>query len=181
MEPEFYTGLHHEDFVSVDHERFTLEPGKQIGRDEYVASVFDKEEYGVEISASGEVIAVRGDDLCLVLNTFEIDGSVMERLVVVRTDDSRIVRTDWYDYTDLVGALDELDDQWAATGGCTAYADISKRLRRPSPIAISPAYRACLSDDFVWTDHRPLGLGEMSADENAESLRLMFDAERTEQ
>ncbi|HSM67012.1 MAG TPA: tetratricopeptide repeat protein, partial [Ilumatobacteraceae bacterium] len=28
-EPEFYTGLHHEDFVSVDHERFTLEPGRQ--------------------------------------------------------------------------------------------------------------------------------------------------------
>jgi hypothetical protein len=37
-----YSDLHHPDFVSVDHERFTLEPGKQIGREEYVASVFDK-------------------------------------------------------------------------------------------------------------------------------------------
>ncbi len=172
-----YTDLHHPDFVSVDHERFTLEPGKQIGRDKYVASVFDKEEYGVEISAHGEVIAVRGEDLCLVLNTFEIDGSVMERLVVVRTDESRIVRTDWYDYTDLVGALDELDDQWVATGGPATVADLVKRLRRALAERDLVAYRACLSDDYVSVDHRPLGLDRLTADEHTESLRPIFGAD----
>ena len=178
MEPEFYTGLHHEDFVSVDHERFTLEPGKLIGREEYVASVFDKEEYGVEISARGEVIAVRGDDLCLVLNTFEIDGSVMERLVVVRTDDSRIVRTDWYDYTDLFGALDELDGQWVATGGPAATLDLLKRIRRAWVRRDLDAYRACLADDYVSIDHRPLGIGRFDADEHVESVRPMLGLER---
>ena len=173
-----YTDLHHPDFVSVDHERFTLEPGKQIGRDEYVASVFDKEEYGVEISARGEVVAVRGDDLCLVLNTFEIDGNVMERLVVVRTDESRIARTDWYDYTDLVGALDELDDQWVATGGPASVADLVKRVRRALAEGDLAAYRACLSDDFASIDHRPFGLGLRTEDDYVESLGTIFGADR---
>ncbi len=161
--------------MSVDHERFTLEPGKRIGRDEYVASVFETWEYGVEINANAEVVALRGDDLCLVLNTFEIDGNVMERLVVVRTDESRIVRTDWYDYTDLTGALDELDDQWAATGGPLAYVDISKRIDGRWRIATS--MRTALVSpmtSFGSTTVR-LGLGEMSADEHAESIRPMFD------
>ena len=68
-------------------------------------------------------------------------------------------------------ALDELDRQWAESGGPAAYLAVRRRLADAVRAGDATAARAVLADDFTSVDHRRLGLGTRNADEWFESVR----------
>ena len=161
------------EFVAIA--RYRLNVGQELGPEDFAGNMFAQRALGETVRVDLELVACRADDLCLVRFVQFIDEYEQPFLLVIQTTGGRIAQLTMYDDMDLLGALDELDDQWVAMGGPAAYVDFSKRDRRAIADRDRVAYRACLSDDFVWTDYRRLGLGVMSADEFVESLEGWFE------
>jgi hypothetical protein len=109
----------------------------------------------------GEPVAVRGDDLVLYRWTISDDaGFATSGYDVAELDGSgRIARLVTFDDDDFGGALEELDERYAARRPpaaevqvLAAYAALARR--------VWDAFRAYLADDLVVVDRRRLGFPE---------------------
>ena len=163
---EAFVGLLSEHLETIDHERFSLAHGVTRNLDEYVALIFDRHDLLAGSTTTGRPVAIRDDDLCLLATTRTTDGYVIERLVVLETRGGRIVRFDWFDADDLVGALDELDRRWVARGGPAEEVRLAIAWRNAQHAGDIEAARHVLSPDFVMTDHCRLGVGRLGIDDH---------------
>jgi class 3 adenylate cyclase/ketosteroid isomerase-like protein/tetratricopeptide (TPR) repeat protein len=121
-----------------------------------------------------EIIAVRGEHLCLVLVDRWLHGDLVRVPIVVETDDDRIIHMVWFDDDQLIDAQLELDGRWFEAIGYAGrwWEPIRMVLYDPHPDAMFEY----LAPDFEYVDHRPL----MFPSGDAEQLRsnihsLQFD------
>ncbi len=135
-------------------------------------TVDDSEDFSVNAAGIYEVfgvvrpepIAVRGDRLALIrLHCGEPPAFTMQLLSVYELDGaSRIVRESDFDEDQLDAAFDELDERWISGEG----ADHEYMIRRMGDFRTASAHRdwsaqeALVAEDFVFVDHRPIGLPE---------------------
>jgi class 3 adenylate cyclase len=101
-----------------------------------------------------DLVAVRGEHLCLVLVDGWYDDANLRSCLLVETDEQRVTHMVWFDDDQLREAQLELDRRWMASIG---YADhwfetIRLTLYDPHPDAMFDY----LAPDFQYIDHRPL-------------------------
>jgi hypothetical protein len=104
-----YEGFHTEDFCSISHERLAPTDNLTLNRREYLDATRALLALGDTRSFVPDLLATRGDHLCLMRSTTQIDDGLVERVVVVSTRDGQINRLAWYEPADLDEALEELD------------------------------------------------------------------------
>jgi hypothetical protein len=131
---------------------FHLRP--EIDRVELADTLFFNRSFGTRHRIDSELIAVRGEDLCLARVNVSIDDDLLVHLVVVRSADGRVDRMFGFDDTQLGEALRELDRQYGATVGLsdTSVEGLEVFLSLDSE-RIAP----WLHPDFRFRDHRGIG------------------------
>ena len=125
-----------------------------------------------------ELIAVRGEELCLAYNVLNNGPDERRSVVLIRSDGEVGLSVDYYDEDQLGEALDELDRQWVDLGGPTQIVDVWRRFRHVMANFDPDALRECLSEDFVDVDHRRVGMGERNVDEYVKSAPGDVSGER---
>ena len=80
-----------------------------------------------DVAASVELIAVRGEELCLAYNVLNNGPDERRSVVLIRSDGEVGLSVDYYDEDQLGEALDELDRQWVDLGGPTQIVDVRRR------------------------------------------------------
>lgn len=153
------------DIVRVDHRSMVAAP-EAIGYEAFTESVRSLAAVGYT-STSFEPIAVRGERLCLGVNSYRNDqGFATAQLALVEIDaDGRMVFIGNYDETDLLEALEELEARYRADEGAEHAemldfgATVSRAMRRRN--GNNDAVRALMAPDFTLVDHRTLGYGEI--------------------
>jgi hypothetical protein len=133
----------------------------EIDKFETADTLFVNRSLGATHRSETELVALRGDDLCLVRVHIVIDDNVQAHLVVVRMAQDRVDRVFAFDDTQLREALQELDRQYAAALGLSEAAleglDVLWSLD-PQRIA------SWLHPDFRFRDHRGIGWPDMDRD-----------------
>ncbi|HSM67498.1 MAG TPA: hypothetical protein VK860_14420 [Ilumatobacteraceae bacterium] len=118
-----------------------------------------------------ELIAVRADRFCLTQFTgTDPKGRAVDRLVVSDVVHGRVERSTTFEPDDLVAALRELDDEYAADMDEPEFMNWTRRMADAFDHGSFEDLRALVTDDFQSTDHRSLGLGPRTADEWATSI-----------
>lgn len=118
-----------------------------------------------------ELIAVRADRFCLTRFTgTDPKGRAVDRIVVSDVVHGRVERSTTFEPDDLVAALLELDDQYAADMDEPEFLDWTRRMADAFDHGSFEDLRALVTDDFQSIDHRSLGLGPRTADEWATSI-----------
>jgi hypothetical protein len=118
-----------------------------------------------------ELIAVRADRFCLTRFTgTDPKGRAVDRLVVSDVVHGRVERSTTFEPDDLVAALRELDDEYAADMDEPEFMNWTRRMADAFDHGSFEDLRALVTDDFQSIDHRSLGLGPRTADEWATSI-----------
>lgn len=133
--------LLHPDFVDTAHYR--MSSGEQLDRDRFIDLHFDPIESAGHWHDRIELVAWRGDHLCLAHVMMVFDDNEIEFQVVVRTSDDAIVSMDRFDPDQLDDALDELDRRWVARTPRAAP-------DAPSPVAPSGYRRSIAAIEAAW-------------------------------
>ena len=121
------------------------------------------------------LVAIRGDDLALIAMVFQDGNSTTTMYTVSQVRDGRAVRADTFAEDQLGDALDELDRRWIELGAPAGTVEGVMRVRRTSADGDYAGFRDLLADDFEVDHHgRSTLVGQRSADEFIESLRLLF-------
>jgi hypothetical protein len=118
-------------------------------------AMFDPLVFGPASSNELDLIAVRGDDLCLFRTRATTPlGDVHERLAAAEVHDGRVVRMDVFPHDQLVDSQLELDRRWFESIGYAGrwWQPIRFVLYDPHPDAMFEH----LAPDFEYIDHRPL-------------------------
>jgi hypothetical protein len=156
-----------DDFVATSRERLAPDTAP-LGPDEYVRIV-DELRAGVtrdaESYATYDVLAVRGDNHCLVRPAMTLEGNDVSKLFVVETDDELIRQYVFFDPDALHDALDLLNELWSPDGMDPRHLQVESRYRRTFASGTADDFRALATDDFVFRDHRKLGMGVRGLDE----------------
>ncbi len=153
------------DIVRVDHRSMVAAP-EAVGHEAFTESVRSLAAVGYT-STSFEPIAVRGERLCLGVNTYRNDqGFATAQLALVEIDaEGRMVFIGNYDETDLREAVEELEARYRAGEGkdhaemLDFGATVSRAMRRRD--GNTDEVRALMAPDFTLVDHRTLGYGEI--------------------
>ncbi len=164
-----------DDAVLFDHRSGA--PSEPIhGRDALIASV--RATLGVFNDIQEEPVAVRGEQFALMHTSWVADGFDSSMCALHEADaDGRIVRTDFYDESDLATGLMELDARNYARLGPVEAATI----RAGAALADATnrfdldQVRGLLAPGFVFVDHMPLGFGAGDADRYMEMFELTRD------
>jgi class 3 adenylate cyclase/ketosteroid isomerase-like protein/tetratricopeptide (TPR) repeat protein len=119
---------------------------------------------GGGVNTRNELIATRGDRLCLSRWFVFAKDFEIETLLVVETDEAGVgLLAVLFDPTDIDSAFDELDERFIAGEG-SAHADILRRAMAQRAAIRNrdwDAYRSLMDNDIVLVDHRPVSLGEL--------------------
>jgi ketosteroid isomerase-like protein len=108
-----------EDFVHTPHHTIMSSvDGGDVGKAVFVDTAFDPPLWGPSSTTEHELIAVRGDDLCLYrLRTTTNDGDLYERIILMEVKDGLVVRSDSYEHDQLAKAQIALDRRLLASLG----------------------------------------------------------------
>lgn len=148
LDEDFVHTPHHTIMASVD--------GGVVGKSVFVHTAFDAPLWGPSSRTEHELIAVRGDDLCLYrLRTTTNDDDLYERIILMKVRGGLAVRSDSYEYDQLAQAQIELDRRSLASVGFAEdhpwYAVI-EWFYDPDPTVVARE----LPDNFRYVDHRQL-------------------------
>ena len=147
------------DFAMVARRPFHLRA--EIDRLETADSFFVTRSLGAAFRLETELIAIRGDDLCLARTRSVIDDNLQTDLFVVRAAQGRLDRIFAFDDTQLREALQELDRQYGAALGLSDASleglDVFCSL---DPQRIAP----WIHPDFRFRDHRGIGWPDLDRD-----------------
>ncbi len=146
-------------FVVITHDPIMQAIDEHRGvydKERYLDTAFNPLVFGPTFTTTQDLIAVRGDDLCLLRNrTITPEGDVYEPFVVSEIHDGLFVRSDVFPHDQLREAQIALDQRWFATLGF----DADDWFVRHWDLAYSMSFDdlgVILHPDFEYFDHRPL-------------------------
>lgn len=152
-----------DDFVLTSRGRLSM--GATHDRESFADLVIHRATNPDGASNRQELVAIRGDDLCLFRVTETIDDYFITMVWLVHLAAGGIVELIRFDDDQIIAALDELDDRWEALGGPAVPIERARRLRHLWDSGTVEDLREFVSDGFVSVDHRPLGMGTRTRDE----------------
>lgn len=145
-----------DDFVAIAHDPIlaTVGDGGVFDRDTYLAGAFDPLAFGRDSVYEIEMIAVRGDDLCLFrVRMTTVDGDAYERLYLVEVRDGLAVRNEVFPHDRLAEAQIALDDRWLDALG---YPDdhFLRRISAASYTMDPTVFGSMMHPDVEYVEHR---------------------------
>ena len=161
---ERFLALLTDDFASVSHEQLRIDDDQLPDREVFTQQIFDTLGLAKDVLVDSMVVAIRGDDLCLVRIDTRFEEGNIASYVVEEVVGDRMCATEWFDVDDLMTALDVLDLRWAERGGPARVLEHTIGLRRAIHDGDVGAARAVLSPAFRAADHRRLGLPVLDRD-----------------
>jgi hypothetical protein len=125
-----FTDLLADDFASVTHEQLRISEDQLPDRDTFVKQIFDIFDLSNHVEIDSTVVAIRGDELCVMHIVTHLDADDLDKYAVIEAAGDRICATVWFDSDDLATALDVLDRQHDVSVGRGADDVRSRRAQR---------------------------------------------------
>jgi class 3 adenylate cyclase/tetratricopeptide (TPR) repeat protein len=146
-----------DDFVATSHDSVMGQiDGGVFGKHRFLEIAFDPATYAPTSTQDIELVAVRGDDRCLVRTTVTTaEGDQYERLNVVELRDGLCVRIDAFPHDQLGAAQIALDHAWLTSLGFAddhPFYELIELFYHSDPTALARAF----SDEFRYVEHRRL-------------------------
>ncbi|MFK7917886.1 MAG: adenylate/guanylate cyclase domain-containing protein [Ilumatobacter sp.] len=126
-----------------------------VDREMWASLLEDLPDFGTTGKVENRLIAIAGDDLCLVRTTVDIDGNLTERLCVLESDGESICRVDMLDQTKIIEAQVLMYSRWADQLGLLD--DHFMRTMMSKSLTVDPEVLMTLvHPDFEHFEHRQL-------------------------
>ncbi len=163
---ERFNDLLNPGFVQTSRRQLTV--AHELNRDDLAAITFAAHSLGETVRVETELVATRGDDLCLTRAQAFTDDHMQVYLLLSRTTGGHVDAIVTFDDTQLREALQELDRQYgAALGLSDASLELNDAFLSLDPERTAP----WLHPDFRFRDHR--GIGWPDLDRNGYLTELL--------